>query len=154
MFCNFCDSHTIVTQHSTKNLECFKGGGRVINLFCYFFFISRAFLIIFAHDRKDVHVPNLDNSNMKKQNIYYILALILIFLSCFLYFRTHISKILYPNDYFLSCTDFGQYLIEVDDYSQENKYFRDLLKVGEDPGFFIIASNLLRISNIPLGSIL
>lgn len=86
-----------------------------------------------------------------KKNIY---VLLLIFLSCLLYYRTHINKIFYPNDYFLSCTDFGQYLIELKNYSRENTYYRDILTVGEDPGFFIVASNLLRITNIPDQSIL
>lgn len=91
---------------------------------------------------------------MKSNFFYNFFAFSLVVLSCFLYFRGHIAKIIYPDVFLFFCTDFGQYVLEVQEYLKEGTYFIDLVKVGEDPGLFIVASNLWRIAGIPSQSIL
>lgn len=91
---------------------------------------------------------------MKNKIFYNFIALLLIVWSCFLYFKGHLPRILHPDKYYLACTDFGQYFIEVEDYLRESTNYRDLLKVGEEPGFFIIATNLWRVANIPSQNLL
>lgn len=89
-----------------------------------------------------------------KNIIYNLVACILVISSCFLYFRSHLDRILYPDKYILVCSDFWQYLSELEEYWIENSHLIDLLKVGEEPGIFMVATNLSRISNIPSWSIL
>ncbi len=91
---------------------------------------------------------------MNRKRIYTSIIVFLIFWSCFLYFKEHLSKIFHPNEYYLACTDFGQYIIELRDYMEDDKDYSELLKVSEDPGFFMIASNFLKITNVPIQSIL
>gem|GEM_PF-3021399 len=79
---------------------------------------------------------------MKNNIKYNIFALLLALASCLLFYRGNINKLFYPDNYFRTCTDYGQYFIEVKDYLVENTYFKDLFKVGQDPGFYAVTSNL------------
>jgi hypothetical protein len=68
-----------------------------------------------------------------KANIIYKIFIILIVLSsCLLYFRTRLEQLASPEDYIRSCTDFGQYLLEVQEYTQGTNII-DLMKVAEEP---------------------
>lgn len=92
---------------------------------------------------------------MKKIKKYiHILIIFLIISSCLLIFRTRLVQIFYPEDFLRSCSDFGQYLIEVQDYSQGDKKIKDLLKVAEEPGIFLLSSQLVRVAGITEKSVL
>ena len=91
---------------------------------------------------------------MNNKRLYLSIAIFLIFLSCLLYFKGHLPKLYSPDQYYLACTDFGQYFIEIKDYLHEDKNYLELLTVGEDPGFFMIVSNFLKITNVPIQNVL
>lgn len=89
----------------------------------------------------------------KIKNLYIVLILLLTIGSCFLFYRTRLAQIINPEDYIRSCTDFGQYFIEIKDYTSGDK-ITDLMKVAEEPWFFLIASSFVRITGISERSVL
>lgn len=91
--------------------------------------------------------------NKKINTFYKILIIFLVVSSCFLYYRTRLEQLISPNEYIRSCTDFGQYFLEVQEYVRWENII-DLMKVAEEPGIFLILSSFVRITNIPEKSVL
>lgn len=89
---------------------------------------------------------------MKK---YTFFILFFCFLIPFYYSWSYIVPVIWVfHDYLIAPSEFGQYIVEAREYSEDVIFLKDVIEVGKEPGLFLLSGILTRISDLEPGKTL